>query len=36
MTRLNPAIPLTPEGFQELCGVSDDDLGRLGAYVALL
>jgi 16S rRNA (guanine527-N7)-methyltransferase len=36
MPRLNPAIPLTPEGFQELCGVSDDDLGRLRAYVALL
>ena len=36
MTRLDPTIPLTPEGFQDICGVSDKTLERLKAYVALL
>ncbi len=36
MTRPDPAIPLTPEGFQEISGASDEDLERLRAYVVLL
>ena len=36
MTRPDPTAPLTPEGFQEICRVSDDGLERLRAYVALL
>ena len=28
--------PLTPHGFQEICGVSDGALGRLETFVALL
>jgi len=36
MNCLDPTIHLTPEGFQDICGVSDKTLGRLKAYVALL
>jgi 16S rRNA (guanine527-N7)-methyltransferase len=36
MVLLEQTSPLTPEKFQELSGVSDDDIGRLEIYVGLL
>ncbi|NQV83423.1 MAG: 16S rRNA (guanine(527)-N(7))-methyltransferase RsmG [Rhodospirillales bacterium] len=36
MTRSDQAIPLTPEGFQEIYSASDEALENLKAYVALL
>ena len=36
MTHPDPDAPMTPEGFQEISGASDEDLERLRTYVALL
>ncbi len=36
MTHPDPDAPMTPEGFQEISGASDEDLERLKTYVALL
>jgi 16S rRNA (guanine527-N7)-methyltransferase len=36
VTHPDPDAPMTPEGFQEISGASDEDLERLRTYVALL